>query len=477
MAKKSVSSDKKVASFSELNDALNKFSPDGDILEDSIYARIDEFISTGSFILNAALSGSLFGGMPNRRSLTFAGVEGSGKTYLALSIARNAQAMGYNIVYYDSEGGIDIDFVKRLGVDTKKFRIENISTIEQFAHLTAKLNEQMDAWRAKGIQPPKVMVVLDSLGNLSSTKEKEDTTEGSNKRDMTKQQAIRRTFRVVGNDFAKNAIPFIICNHVYESIGSFFGGKTISGGGGILYNSSMIFMLTKSKLTDKDSEAHVKKQGLDEHTKIGIVVTVTPTKQRFARPIKVQVHIPFYKKPNPYVGLEKFVSWENCGVIRGKCLTDKDFEKLDAKEQETCFSFNVEEVVNVTAPSVYKKLTEPEKLTIYEVVNEETGNIEKFITRNAVRYAQPKDTARTLVCRHVGGELPLVDLYTDRVFTRSVLTELDENIIKPTFMLPSIESLEDLIDVTADLEGFGVDDTQISEDNGEYNEERYESEE
>jgi len=461
MAKKT---EKKQASFSELNDALNKFSPDGDILEDSIYARIDEFISTGSYILNAALSGSLFGGMPNRRSLTFAGVEGTGKTFLALSICRNAQAMGYHIIYYDSEGSIDIDFVKRLGVDTKKFRIENISTIEQFAHYAAKLNEQMDEWRVKDVDPPKVLVVLDSLGNLSSTKEKEDTTEGSNKRDMTKQQAIRRTFRVVGNDFAKNAIPFIICNHVYDSIGSFFGGKTISGGGGILYNSSMIFMLTKSKLTDKDSEAHVKKQGLDEHTKIGIVVTVNPAKQRFARPIKVQVHIPFYKKPNPYVGLEKFVSWENCGIIRGKCLTEKDFNKLNEKEQEACFKFNIEEVLNVTSSTAYNKLTPAERLTIYEVEKEETGKTEKFIKRLAIRYAQPKDTARTLVCKNIGGELPLKDLYTDKVFPHSVLVELDENIIKPTFMLPSIESLEDLADVTEDLEGFDIDDTELTEE-------------
>ena len=74
MAKKT---EKKQASFSELNDALSVFSPDGDILEDSVYARIDEFIPTGPYILNAALSGSLFGGMPNRRSLTFAGEEGT----------------------------------------------------------------------------------------------------------------------------------------------------------------------------------------------------------------------------------------------------------------------------------------------------------------------------------------------------------------------------------------------------------------
>jgi len=78
MAKKAngKTSDPKKASFNELNDALSKISPDGAIIEDSIYAKIDEWIPTGSYILNAAMSGSLFGGMPNRRSLMFAGEEG-----------------------------------------------------------------------------------------------------------------------------------------------------------------------------------------------------------------------------------------------------------------------------------------------------------------------------------------------------------------------------------------------------------------
>ena len=259
---------------------------------------------------------------------------------------------------------------------------------------------------------------------------------------------------------------YILENNIisHNSIGSFFGGKTISGGGGILYNSSMIFMLTKSKLTDKDSEEHVKRQGLDEHTKIGIVVTVNPVKQRFARPIKVQVHIPFYKKPNPYVGLEKFVSWKHCGILRGKCLTEKDFEKLTEKEQDTSYKFEIEEILNVTSTVAYNKLTLEEKETIYEIENEETKKLEKFIKKLAFRYAFPKDTARSLVCRHLGGEIPLSELYTDKVFTHSVLTELDENIIKPTFQLPSIELLEDLADVTADLENFELDDTELGEE-------------
>ena len=417
-------SDGKKSSFTELNDMLSKFSPDGAIIEDSLYAKIDEWIPTGSYILNAALSGSLFGGMPNRRSLMFAGETGTGKTYLACSIVRNAQAMDYFPIYYDSEGSIDIDFVKRLGIDTSKFRIENINTVEEFATLTAKLNETIAELRKQGKTPPKIMVILDSLGNLSSTKEKEDTTTGSGKRDMTKQQSIRRMFRVIGNDFAKNGIPFIINNHTYASIGSYIPGQTISGGGGAQFNASIIFTLTKSKLTDKDSEEHVKKQGI-EATKIGIVVTVHPYKQRFARPIKVQLHIPFYKKPNPFVGLEKFVNWNTCGIIRGNMISEKDYGKLSTTEQNKCYKFESADGKTV--------------------------------------YAQPKDTARKLVCKHLKGEIPISELYTDKVFTLEVLHQLDDNIIKKTFMLPSIESLEDLAEISGDL----LDDVEMGDSNAE----------
>lgn len=71
MAKK-----KEETSFSKLNDMLNKIAPDGEIIDINPLGKIDEWIPTGWYILNAALSGSLFGGMPNRRSLGLAGEEG-----------------------------------------------------------------------------------------------------------------------------------------------------------------------------------------------------------------------------------------------------------------------------------------------------------------------------------------------------------------------------------------------------------------
>jgi len=362
----------------------------------------------------------------------------SGKTYLACSIVRNAQSMGYFPIYYDSEGSIDVDFLKRLGIDTAKIRIENVGTVEEFTTLAAKLNETVSELKAAKKDVPKIMVVLDSLGSLSSTKEKTDATSGSDKRDMTKSQQIRRTFRVIGNDFAKKGIPFVICNHVYASIGSFIGGNTISGGGGGKYSPSIMFTLTKSKLTDKDSEEHVKKQGL-EGAKVGIVVTLWPYKQRFARPIPVKIHIPFYKKPNPYVGLERFVNWDNCGIVRGKMHTQIEYDKLKDDEKKVSFQWQGWDLV--------------------EEINTKglTVSVKK---PNAKVWVEPRDTSKYLVCKHLGGEFPVSQLYTSTVFTDEVLHELDNNIIKKTFSLPSIESLEDLAEVTDDL----LDDNEIIED-------------
>jgi len=242
----------------------------------------------------------------------------------------------------------------------------------------------------------------------------------------------------------------------HNSIGSFFPHNEISGGGGIKYNSSMIFMLTKSKLTDKDSEEFIKKKGI-EAPRIGIVVTVTPIKQRFARPIKVQVYIPFYKKPNPYVGLEKFVSWENCGILRGKALNEKDYNKLKEEEQLLCYEFISLEEKKLTKLQ-YSELQENERKN----VTEKDGN--KYLKIEVKKYAFPKDTARTLVCKHLNGEVPLSKLYTEEIFTEEILRELDEKIIKPTFQLPSIESLEDLIEIADEinpLENFEMDDIEI----------------
>lgn len=392
-----------------LSDLLKGFDNDAELIEDSSYSNIDEWIPTGSYILNATLSGSLFGGMPNRRSICLAGESGSGKTYIALSICRHAIELGYEILYCDSEGAVDLETVKRIGIDTSKFIITPVCTVEEFSTFCANIVKMVKETIENGEEPPKFMVVLDSLGNLASSKERNDVVEGTGKRDMTKQQLIRSAFRVIGNDFSKYAIPFIICNHTYEAVGSYIPSKVVSGGGGIIYNASVILMLSKAKLEDKDAEAEAKSRGI-EMKRTGIIVNIDPQKQRFAKPIKSRMHISFFKQPNPYVGLETFISWENCGICRGKILSLKEYSKLSENEQSLC----------------------------YEMVDESTGEI---------MYVQPKETARSWVCRHLCREIPLADLWTSTVFSESVLKELDDNIIKPTFQLPTYENISEMDDI------------------------------
>jgi hypothetical protein len=201
---------------------------------------------------------------------------------------------------------------------------------------------------------------------------------------------------------------------------SMFSSKEISGGGGVKYNASIILILGKGKLDDAEGEKKAKEKNVDA-TKVGVTIYVTPYKNRYAKPIKVQMHIPFFKKPNPFVGLEKFVSWEACGIMRGKALTEKEYSKLKPAEQEKCFEF--------------------------EDPSDKSIGFQK-------KYAFPMDTARSLVTKHLG-QIPLGELFTEKVFTQEVLKELDENVIKPTFMLPSIESLDDLAELTQELEDEG----------------------
>lgn len=416
MAKKKSIASNEPGKFSKLNDFLNTIAPDGEMLDINPIAKIDEWIGTGSYILNAALSGSLFGGLPNRRSLVLAGEEGTGKTFIAMSICRNAQKMGYTPIYFDSEGSIDVDFVQKLGVDVSNVRLQPVNTVEEFSHIAAQIVQQFEEAKAKNQNPPKILVVLDSLGNLTSEKEKEDTTKGDNKRDMTKQQAIRKLFRVNGMQFAKHGIPFIINNHVYDSM-SMFTAKEISGGGGVKYNASIIFQLGKGKLKDEEAEKAAEKKGI-KASRVGVTIFVNPFKQRFARPIKVQFHIPYYKPINPFVGLEPFVSWDSCGIVRGRLHTEKSYEKLEKAEKKNCVEYMIPD-----------------------------GSIGKEV----LHYVESRATSKWLVCKHLEGEIPLSELFTEKVFTQDVLKELDEKMIKPTFMLPSVESLEDLAEITQEL--------------------------
>lgn len=390
-------------SFNDLDEQLTKISPKGSVISANSYSRIDEWISTGNYLLNAQLSGSLFGGIPNSRSICLAGESGTGKTFLALNICREAQDMGYNIIYCDSEAAVDQDVIQNFGVDPDRFRYQPVSTPLEVRQFVAHLCDQLKKAKDGGKELPKVMLVLDSLGNLATTKERADAIAGSDKRDMTKQQELRSLFRVITADLAELKIPFVFTNHTYASIGSYIPGQTISGGGGAIYNASVILQLSKAGLKE------------DGTNKTGIVVTSKPAKNRFARPLPIKFHISFYKGMNPYVGLEQFLSWKNCGIQRGKLLTEKEFLKY-YKEDHAKYNEVLETEISRT---------------------NEDGTIDKF-------YLEAKETARTIAVAHLFDVVKPQELFSSKVFTKDMLKKLDENFIQNMFKLPNVSTLGDI---------------------------------
>ena len=207
-------------------------------------------IDTGCYILNAVLSGSIYGGVPNNKITAFAGETATGKTFFVLGIVKsfldNNPTGG--VVYYDTEAAVTKDMMENRGVDTSRVIYSEPDTIQKFRHHALKL---IDAYiqKPESKRPP-MMFVLDSLGMLSTTKEMEDTTDGKETRDMTKAQVIKAAFRVLTLKLARAKIPMILTNHVYAAVGAYFPTNERSGGTGLKYSASTIAMLSKSK--DKD---------------------------------------------------------------------------------------------------------------------------------------------------------------------------------------------------------------------------------
>tara|TARA_Y100001936_G_C16090095_1_gene685324 strand:+ start:4716 stop:5744 length:1029 start_codon:yes stop_codon:yes gene_type:complete len=215
------------------------------VVSSGIVGDCNTYISTGSYSLNALLSGSMYGGVPSNKITCLAGQESVGKTFFALSIAKSfLDADKENIiVYFESEGALTKDMIVERGLDPDRFIVLPVATVEEFRTQCIKMVDGLDT-------SAKVMMFLDSLGNLSTKKEMDDSASGSEKRDMTRAPVVRGTFRTIALKLSTKNIPLIITNHTYEKVGAYVPTQEISGGGGIKYAASVIVTLRKKKFKD-----------------------------------------------------------------------------------------------------------------------------------------------------------------------------------------------------------------------------------
>ena len=214
---------------------------------------IDEtetYVDTGSYIFNALVSGSIFGGVSGNKITAIAGESSTGKTFFSLAVVKNfldTHPDGY-CLYFDTEAAVSKTLLRSRGLDINRIVVVNVVTIEEFR---SKALKAVDLYLKKkeGERKPCVFV-LDSLGMLSTEKEIQDALDDKQVRDMTKSQLIKGAFRMLTLKLGQAKIPMIVTNHTYDVVGSYVPTKEMSGGSGLKYAASSIIYLSKKKEKD-----------------------------------------------------------------------------------------------------------------------------------------------------------------------------------------------------------------------------------
>ena len=307
-------------------------------------SNIDEtetYVDTGSYIFNALVSGSIFGGVSGNKITAIAGESSTGKTFFSLAVVKNflnSHPDGY-CLYFDTEAAISKSLLESRGVDTTRLVVVRVVTIEDFRNKALKA---VDIYLKAPVEERKpCMFVLDSLGMLSTDKEITDALNEKQVRDMTKSQLVKGAFRMLTLKLGQAKIPMIVTNHTYDVIGAYVPTKEMGGGSGLKYASSTIVYLSKKK----------EKDGTDV---VGNIIKAKTAKSRLSKENKVVEIRLFYDERglDKYYGLLELGElgglWKNVAgryEINGKKLYAKEI----FKDPEKYFTAEVMQALDETA--------------------------------------------------------------------------------------------------------------------------------
>lgn len=209
------------------------------ISQSKVYGKKD-MAPTPVPMVNVALSGRIDGGL-TPGLLVLAGPSKHFKSAFALLMAaayleRNKDAV---LLFYDSEFGTPQAYFDSFGIDMERTVHTPITNVEE---LKFDIAQQLD----KIEKGEKVIIVIDSVGNLASKKEVEDALDGKSVADMSRAKALKSLFRIVTPHLNLKDIPLIAVNHTYKEIG-LFPKDIVSGGTGIYYSADSIWIIGRQQ--------------------------------------------------------------------------------------------------------------------------------------------------------------------------------------------------------------------------------------
>jgi len=291
------------------------------VLSESEFFKDREVTPLDVPMLNVALSGSLSGGLVSGLTV-LAGPSKHFKTSFALKMAAGYLKADPEAImlFYDSEFGSPESYFETFGIDMTRVLHTPITDVEQLKFDLIGQLENLE----KG---DKVIIVIDSIGNLASKKELEDAINEKSVADMSRAKALKGLFRMATPYLKMKNIPLLAINHTYKEIGLF--PKDIVGGGtGIYYSADNIWILgrrqnkTGTEVTGYDFIVNVEKSRfVKEKSKIPISVSWDGGIERFSGLLDVALACGFVVKPSN--GWYQLVNIET-GEVIGTKVREKD---------------------------------------------------------------------------------------------------------------------------------------------------------
>ena len=213
------------------------------ILADSSFFDSTDNVRTSIPAINIALSGSINGGFGSGL-IIWAGPSKHFKTMFTLLMMKSYMDTYPDAVclFYDSEFGTPQSYFESIGIDMSRVVHTPVTTIEELKFDIMKQLEEIK-------RGDKVFIALDSAGNIASKKEVDDALDGKSVADMTRAKQLKSLFRMVTPHLTLKQLPMVVVNHTYMTQ-EMFSKAVVSGGTGIYYSATAIFILGRQQEKD-----------------------------------------------------------------------------------------------------------------------------------------------------------------------------------------------------------------------------------
>ena len=309
-------------------DSIDKINPFATYLSDSTLSRVGGWIDTGSYVLNAIVSGSIHGGIPKGRVTMMGGESMTGKTLFVQKILANAQKEGLIPVIFDTENAVDPEGSERMGLDVSKVKYVPCITIEQTRNALFKF---LTAVKEKGLEG-KFIIAIDSLGNLQSELEHSRMGKDSMSSDMgTKARAMKSLMQTCTNLGATTQTTILCTNHVYDDPTAMFPSieKNMPGGKSIIYLPSVTIQLARKPMKSDGGKTMDAETAVGQKNYAGILIRALTRKNRFIKQyLQGEMFLSFQTGLDRYYGLLDLAVGVGAVIQTGSTYTLPDGKKI-----------------------------------------------------------------------------------------------------------------------------------------------------